>query len=244
MIVAMRDHLASQAYWQEAWTRHIETYLAAPPGCGYWLATMVPRGLSVIELAGGSCRDSRYLATRGYDATGTDFDERTLEYLRRRFPGSPLPLLKENAFGLSFSDKSFDVSFSNGFWVCFVDDHQLVSLLREQERITRKYIFVLVHNRENRALIRRFAEKAATDALYEIRFFCREELRQIVDSSGIRYKKITFHKFGGTIDRLYSSTVHRLPNPLTEVAKRIAPSSYRFQSWGCTERIACAINLE
>jgi hypothetical protein len=242
---AVNQEFDNQSYWQDAWTRHIETYLAAPPRCGHWLAANFSnKQLTFVEVAGGSCRDSRYLAHRGYTAVGTDFDERTLDYLRKRFPDSPLPLQREDAFGFSFADKSFDVSFSNGFWVCFASDEQLYSLAREQERITRKYLIILVHNAENDALIELFREKAKSDSLYDVRFFYRDELREVIDTSGIRCKRMTFGKFGGPMDRLYSSRIKRLPNPLRKVAHHVVPRLYRYQSWRSTERIACIIELE
>lgn len=241
----MSNHLSSESFWQDAWMLHIEAYLTAPPRCGYWLAAMFPdKRLRIIEIACGSGRDSRYLAVRGYAASGTDFDGQTLDYLSRRFPDSPLQLYREDAFGFSFPDKSFDLSFSNGFWVCFRDDRQLHLLIREQERITRRYLIALVHNAENDALIAQFREKGKSDPLYDVRFFHRDELRRIIDSSGIRYKRIEFRKFGGPVDLLYATRIKRMPNLLKGVAHHIVPRLYRLQSWKSTERIACIVELE
>ncbi|MEM4655143.1 MAG: methyltransferase domain-containing protein [Thermosphaera sp.] len=241
----MSTHFSSEEYWQNAWQKHLETYLASPPRCGYWLASRFPdKRLTIIEIAGGSCRDSRYLAMNGYRAIGTDFDSRTIEYLKLRFPEFSLALQREDAFNFSFSNKSFDISFSNGFWVCFPSNQQLHALLREQERITSKWLITLVHNANNHSLVETFREKAKTDPLYDIRFFSQDELRTIINESGIRYKRLFLEKFGGPADRLYAARIKRLPNILRNVARYIVPRIYQFQSWNVTERIACLIELE
>lgn len=241
----MSNYFSSESFWQNAWRRHIDVYLANPPRCGYWLAAMFPdKKLKFIEIAGGSCRDSRYLADTGYSCIGTDFDQYTIEYLKDRFPHSSLRLFREDAFHFSFLDKSFDISFSNGFWILFSDNQQLYSLLKEQERITRRYIITLVHNATNKKLVKEFQEKAKTDQLYNIRFFQINELRTIINSSGILYKRIVFKKFGGPFDMFYSSRIKRVPNLLKKFARHIVPRLYKFQSWESTERIACVIELE
>ncbi len=241
----MSGHFSSESYWAGAWLRHLETYLAAAPRCGYWLAAMFPdKKLTFIEIACGSARDSRYLAEKGYSAVAIDFDSQTIEYLKRRFPNSPLQLFREDAFKLSFPDKSFDVSFSNGFWVLFWNDHEICRLLREQARVTRRYCVTLVHNARNARLIKDFTRKADTDSLYGIRFFQVGELRRIVDSSGVKYKTLRFSKFGGPVDLLYSSRIAGVPNPLKRIAPGIVPRLYRLQSWRNTERIACLIELD
>lgn len=240
----MKNLFQSKCYWEKAWIHHVETYLSSPSRCGYWMESMFSKNLSVVEIAGGSCRDSRYLAEHGCQAVGTDFDGKTLEYLTKRFPNSKLPLIQADAFNLSFSDKEFDISFSNGFLVCFSQDKDIRSLLKEQERITRRYIVLLVHNKDNTLLVDNFREKSKYDPLYKIRFFTREELRQIIDSASLNSKNITFHKFGGKADALFQKKIKKFPNILVEHARFIAPRLYKYQFWSTTERIACVVELE
>ena len=230
-------------YWAKAWVRHIENYSSAPPRCGYWLAARFPSDLSILEIAGGSCHDSRYLATTGRSAIGSDFDQKTLEYLANRYPNSPLKMQREDAFSLSFADKSIDLSFSNGFWVLFSDNEKIQQLIHEQARITRKYLIALVHNVENPRLIKLFKQKSKTDSLYNIRFFQRNEVLEIVKNSGLKYKSITINKFGGTMDRLLMNKVIGVPNPAPKLATKIVPKIYNIQPWFVTERIACVIEL-
>jgi hypothetical protein len=232
----------NETFWSGAWARHIEEYLSAPPRCGYWLVSHFSKQLSFLEIAGGSCRDSHYLSLQGINAIGSDFDDKTLDYLKKRFPNSPHPIQKENAFQLSFANKSIDLSFSNGFWIYFNDDN-ITFLIREQERITKKFIVSLVHNMENVDLVSLFRKKATIDSLYKIRFFNREQLLKIISKSGIRYRSITMHKFGGPMDIFLSKTLKGISNPMNRTARRFVPRLYDYQPWSVTERIACVIDL-
>jgi len=230
--------------WTNIWSRHIETYLNSPPRCGYWLASLFPSNISVLEIAAGSCRDCRYLFTIGFDARGCDFDQKTIEYLLTKYPLSMPPLFCEDAFAFSFEDDIVDLSFSNGFWILFNDNEKIKSLLHEQARITRKYIITIVHNADNKKLIDSFFLKAKSDPLYDIRFFSKNELLSIISDSDIHFRTIKLNKFGGKVDILLNKKIKGYFNPINPIAKYIVPRLYKYQSWKYTERIACIIELE
>ncbi len=238
------DDPTSEIFWNHAWQKHIEDYLKAPPRTGYWLEQNFGLNINVLELAGGSCRDSRYLATRGAHAVGTDFEEKTIAYLEQRLPNSPLDLRREDAFALNIPNKSVDLSFSNGFWIYFPSDEKIFRLCREQARVTRKWMIVIVHNALNLALVNRFSNLAEKDSLYDVRFFKPDELENLIYSSGIPFKNISLRKFGGLADSFYQSRVKGLPNPLAKIAWRLVPRIYDFQYWSYTERIACVVELQ
>lgn len=237
----MDDQLQRQGFWEEAWVRHIEHYLRTPPRAGIWLAARFQlAGWRVLEIAGGSCRDSRYLAEHGVDAIGSDFDQKTLDYLAQRFPGSKLQLSREDAGALSLPDRAVDLSVHNGFWVLFADDAKIAALLREQSRVTRRVLVALVHNADNRRLVRAFARKAQTDPLYDIRFFRRGELPVLVRASAIAARRVRIEKFGGPIDRLLHWP---LPVPLAGWVQHWVPRLYRWLPWSLVERIALVVEL-
>lgn len=240
----MKREFSAEQFWADAWTRHIESYLRAPARVGYWIRTRFGLGLSVLELAGGSCRDSRYLAEHGVHAIGSDFDQKTLNYLGKRFPGSPLALRREDAFAINMPDHAVDLVFSNGFWVLFDDDEQLRQLAREQARVARKWMIVIAHNSRNAAETQHFADLARSDPLYDIRFFTAEEIIEIVRSAGIPYKNIKVEKFGGMPDVMFRKTLKKFPNPLLSIAPMLVPHLYRFQGWERAERIACIVEFE
>lgn len=232
-------------FWSKAWIRHIEGYLNATPRAGIFIKNYFKSNKKVLEIAGGSCRDSRYLANNNFDATGSDFDENTLKYLQQqRFPNDILKYSKENAFSLSFKENSFDLIFHNGFFVLF-DDRQIISMLKEQERVSKRFIVIFVHNRENKKLVEVFQKKSTNDDLYKIRFFDKNEIVKIVENSAIKYKKIDILKFGGIFDAFYRKKIKKtIPNILYPVREWIVPKLYQFQKWEDTERICCIIELD
>lgn len=235
----MVHDMQSQRFWENAWVRHLEQYLATPPRAGMWLAARFPlAGWSVLEIAGGSCRDSRYLADQGVDAMGSDFDQKTLDYLRQRFPNSPLKLMREDALQLSLPDAAVDLSMHNGFWVLIADDAKIVALLREQARVTRRVLVAMVHNADNPRVVSAFARKARTDPLYDIRFFRRTELPALVRAADLHPRAIRIEKFGGPVDRMLA-----LPGPLGRWAAALVPCLYRFVPWRFVERVALVIEF-
>lgn len=233
--IETNQNFLHESYWSDKWQDCIEAYLKAAPRCGYWIASQFSQNLSVLEIAGGSCRDSRYLASCGWQATGSDFDQKTLDYLRKKYPHSHHHMQREDAFSLSFADQSIDLTFSNGFWVCFSDNEKIYALIREQARVTKKYLVVLVHNAENSLLRRIFHKKAQLDPIYNIRFFTRVQLRQLIENSDIHYRSLRFCKFGGPADKLLFKR---------ELTKSLVPKLYSYQPWCLAERIACIIELE
>ncbi len=236
----------TEKFWEDSWIKHIETYLNATPRGGIFIENHYKDVRKVLEIAGGSCRDSRYLANQGYDTIGSDFDGKTLKYLKEeRFPNDILKYSKEDAFNLSFNDNSLDLVFHNGFFVLFDSDDSLKTMLLEQERISNKYIVIFVHNKENQNLIKNFQEKSKNDDLYKIRFFEKNELIDIVKKSGIKYKNIKLLKFGGFSDVFYKKVLKKkLPNIFYPFRKFFIPKLYQFQKWENTERICCVIELD
>lgn len=234
--------LKSSDDWSDSWVQHIEKYLAAPPRCGIWLYSYFSRKtLSFLECAGGSCRDSRFLFEKKLQSVGSDFDEKTLNYLFRRFSDIKFPLSKEDAFALSFDDDTFDVVFHNGFWIYF-DDVKILSLLKEQARVSKRYAVVLVHNARNQALVDRFKEMSVKDVLYKARFFDIDALEEILKLSGLKHRGVKYEKFGGPFDILFAFE-RKIPF-LSPLVRWLVPRLYRYQPWDKVERIAMIIELD
>jgi hypothetical protein len=236
----------TKEFWNESWIKHIEIYLNSTPRAGIFIKEYFCNISSILEIAGGSCRDSRYLANSGFDVTGSDFDEKTLKYLQEeRFPHDELKYSKEDAFSLTFRTSSFELIFHNGFFILFDDNNQLNEMLKEQARVSKRYIIFFVHNSENKGLIKRFKIKSEEDELYKIRFFDKNEIVSIVKESHIDYKSIRVMKFGGFFDTFYKKKFKKIvPNILYPFRKKIIPKLYQFQRWKNTERVCCIIELD
>ena len=235
----------TKEFWSKSWKQHLEKYLNTTPRAGIFIKNYFRDIKSILEIAGGSCRDSRYLAYNGYEVTGSDFDENTLNYLQKeRFLNDKLKYSKEDAFSLSFKENSFDLIFHNGFFVLF-NDEDISQMLKEQERVSRKYIVIFVHNIENIKLANDFAKKSKEDDLYDIRFFSKDEIKNIVKDSGIKYKDIKILKFGGFVDAFYRKKLKKtIPNIIYPFSSFLIPKLYQLQRWEKTERICCIIRLD
>jgi hypothetical protein len=239
----INDNFSDSKYWGDAWVRHIEAYLSAPPRCGIWLRSRFKnKRISILECAGGSCRDARYLFSHGYNAVGSDFDEKTIKFIQVKYPHSTFVIRNENAFNFSLHNKSIDYVFHNGFWVCFEDEGEIVKLFKEQCRVSRRYAIALVHNKNNKSLVKVFRDKSERDDLYKIRFFKKSDLEHIVYSSGMKFHSIKFEKFGGPADILYK--IEKYVPRLSPLVRWLVPRIYKYQPWVKVERIAMIVKLE
>lgn len=230
-----------EKYWTDTWIRYINTYLDSAPRAGYWLSQVFNKKQKILEIAGGSCRDSKFLFEKGFASLGTDFDQKTLDYLKKEH--SFFNLKKEDAFNLSFKDDEFQISFSNGFWVLFDDNEVIYSLIKEQARVTEQCLVSFIHNKKNIKLVQDFNEKSNFDDLYKIRFFDKDEIIQIVHDSGIKYKKIKIKKFGGIVDRLLSKKIKSKSLKLHDIFVYVVPKLYKFLPWSKVERIVVMVEF-
>ncbi len=177
--------LMTKDQWRQAWSHHLPNYLNAFPRTGYHLEMLFPdRSLRFLELGGATLRDANYLATRGYDATGSDYEPETVRAAAAACGSRSLKTMVLDAFATGLPDAAFDVTFHNGLWVCFGSDDKIRQLLAEQVRITSRYLVVIVHNAHNERLRKTFAERAKTDRLYDIRFFRPAELAGLLEPHG------------------------------------------------------------
>jgi hypothetical protein len=231
--------------WADIWERHLDSYLSAPPRVGMTIMQMLSGDFdNVLEIACGSARDSLYLRALGKSVVATDGSPGVISELRRRFHNTPsITFLVEDASRLSFADRQFDVSFHNGFYVCFDDNDVIKALLREQCRVTRKHVFFFVHNAHNGALKRKFLSLANQDSVFDIRFFDRDDVATLVRESGVAYQHMRIEKFGGRIDALLSKELKGFPNPFNDLARNHITGLYFLTPLTAAERLVCHITL-
>ncbi len=240
----MSENFGEAGFWVDQWKEKLEGYLRAPARAGRFIEGRFGKSVeSTLELGAGSCRDSLYLASRGYRATASDFNQQTIDYLSTRFPSSGVSFSADDSRKLPFGDGQFDVVFHNGLIVCFDDDADVSAILREQFRVAKKYAVLLVHNGENAKLRAEFARLGASDPLYRIRFYTRADVERSLQLAGVRYRRLAFHKFGGVADAFYGPRIKGIPNPLNGVAESFVNSLYPLQPWSRVERIAAVAEI-
>ena len=233
--------------WPELWSQYLDQYLSKPPRTGYWIDAHFGRhNHSFLELGCGSGRDALYLASRGHEIVGSDLDDQTLNELNERFERDGLKFSPQDATKLSFENNRFDVVYHNGLWVLFDDDKTIESMLREQVRVAKKRAVILVHNAENPTLRAQFKRRAdAGEPLYDIRFFSRKDVLDLVERIDLPIRNVELMKFGGRYDLLYrAKRVKRvLPNIVWPIRHRAIPRLYSLEPWHRVERIACVLEL-
>jgi len=97
----------------------------------------------LLEVGTGTADMCIFLSWLGYKVTSIDNDQSVLEKAMSRDlmrTAGDLKLLEQDAFNLSFGDKSFALAFSQGFFEHFSDE-DIVRLVIEQLRVAKKVIF-------------------------------------------------------------------------------------------------------
>lgn len=245
----------SSLFWQNCWDKHLGEYQAYPPFAGIFIkGTFKNKIKQILEIGCGSSGDSIYLANKNYKVTAVDNEEKIITLLKNKNDSPLLDYRLADAFSLPFENDKFDLVFHNGFFVYFSND-DIVKLLKEQERIAKKYILFFVHNKLNVKLVDQFHTRSLTDNLYDLRFFEPEDIKEIVKTSGISCTSVTILKFGGSMNRFANKHfVARLegkkrifrfiPNIVYYKKDLFMSHLYQFQRWENTDRIACLIKLK
>lgn len=175
------DRNSASSDWDEKWASIFDRYQADLRHAHYIRALLTPKERSVLELAAGSFRDMAMLRRSGVECSGMDFSAESVERARRIFADFASSIFQASAFELPFSDKHFDVTYHNGFWVLF-DDAQIKELAAEQARVTRGRMIATVHNGHNQGFVEYFAHMKQRDPLYDIRFFSIAEITELMSS--------------------------------------------------------------
>lgn len=177
--------LDSRNFWNQAWPQYIQGYVNTIPRQAYYLYFLLHKlnfvnSQDILELGAGSYRDTVKLNEWNYNCKGVDFSADAYALACQNYPKYQQNFYCEDALNLPFENKTFEITFHNGFLVCFQDDKTLDLLLKEQVRVTQKAIICTVHNYKNKKLRQIFLEKSQKEDFYKIRFFQEEELMQIM----------------------------------------------------------------
>lgn len=101
----------------------------------------------ILEVGIGTGTMGLFLSFLGLECTCVDNSEKIIkkaEILNKKLRGKAM-IIKANALDLPFSDQSFDVVFSQGFFEHFSDE-LIVTLLREQLRVGKIVILSVPNN--------------------------------------------------------------------------------------------------
>lgn len=133
----------------------------------------------VLEMGAGSFRDVAALNRWGWTGEGMDFSGAAVQRAKQQFAEYAALFHHMSAFDMPFADRSFDVTYHNGFWVLFSDE-DIRALAKEQARVTQGRMIATVHNSHNHQFFDYFERMKQTDPLYDIRFFSVDEITQLM----------------------------------------------------------------
>jgi len=166
--------------WNQKWETIFDHYQQDLRHAYYIRAILNPNENKIIELAAGSFRDTGALNAMNIDCYGADYSSNAVLLAKKQFPLIADKLSEQDSFNINFSDKLFDLSFHNGFWVLFPDDSNILKLMQEQARITKYRIIATVHNAHNKQFVEYFDKLKQNDPLYKVRFFEMEEITELM----------------------------------------------------------------
>ncbi|WP_394427069.1 class I SAM-dependent methyltransferase [Vreelandella stevensii] len=179
--------LDTSSSWDEKWKLVFKNYQNDLRHGEYIASLFTSKNDSILEIGAGSFRDTAFLNRAGYHCSGIDFSDEAVSLAQQEFPEYSSRFHKMDALKLDFPDKSFDISFSNGFIGLF-DAEVIHKLLREQIRVTRKHIVITVHNAHNKQFLDYFERMKIQDPLFNISFFNKQEMTKIFHEHGLNPK--------------------------------------------------------
>lgn len=173
------NKLVTPEDWNNIWTDNFAHYQNDTRHAYYIDAVRRRNERKVLEIAAGSFRDVAQLSQVGVECYGIDFSTQAVSLAQQYYPQLASRFAAMDAFNLDFADSDFDLTYHNGFWVCF-DDAAIHKLVEEQARVTRRRLIATVHNAHNKAFKAYFDSKTDTDPLFSIRFFESDEIAALM----------------------------------------------------------------
>jgi len=180
--------------WSLIWDKYLNRYIQSEPKRAKNVEKLVEalgaEVKTIIELGCGSLRDGGYLS-KNFEVFGLDINKKVLVKTKGIYP--KCHRIVASAISLPFKDKSVDVSFHSGLLIYF-NNKDVLKIVREQVRITRKLALFFVHNKTNLWEIPTVKIRSIKDKLYRFRRFSRKELFKLLRD----FKKVRIVPFGTT----------------------------------------------
>lgn len=171
--------LKKEQYWDKEWINIFDHYQQDIRHAYYIRALKKRKEKKILEIAAGSFRDMAALNRWGLPCLGVDYSSESVVRAKNQFPNLNHNIYKMDAFNLDFEDKTFDLTFHNGFWGCFPDE-EINKLAFEQSRVSKYRMIATVHNAHNNSFKQYFDKLEETDPLYSVRFFTIEEITALM----------------------------------------------------------------
>ena len=173
--------ITEKKQWNDKWKNIFNHYQQDLRHSYYINAFLTQKDVKVLELGAGSFRDMANLNALGVDCWGTDFSNTTVQLAKNQFKELKKKIFCSDAFNMQMiENKEYDVTFHNGLWVLFNDNKDILKLVKEQARISKRIMISTVHNAHNHDFVNYFEKLSKTDELFKIRFFSKDEIKKIL----------------------------------------------------------------
>lgn len=182
MIIKNEIGIKSKEEWNKKWEGIFDHYQQDLRNSYYVNAVLSSNDKKILELGAGSFRDMANLNELGRDVYGCDYSDLAVNLAKKQFPKYSEKIFLADSFHMPTENKAYDVTYHNGFWALF-DDEAILSLAKEQSRITKNKMIVTVHNAHNESFVNYFNQLSEKDNLFQIRFFTIGEISELMSET-------------------------------------------------------------
>ena len=163
--------LTDNKTWEQLWKKWLVKYNSGAPRFSYYMHIILnilscENNNKIHEYGCGSGRNVINMKKLGWDITGSDFSEYSINQINSNYK----QLFKILDYTSNENNEKYDITTHDGFFVCF-PHNKWYSLIDKQLSLTNKYAFIGIHNFQNKNLMKRFNELKTKDNLYDITWF-------------------------------------------------------------------------
>ncbi|MCG8411254.1 MAG: class I SAM-dependent methyltransferase [Bacteroidales bacterium] len=165
--------------WDFQWENIFDHYQQDMRHAFYINAILNPNDKEILELGAGSFRDIVMLNKLGISCSGIDYSDIAIKFAQEKYPDLKNKIIRDNIFKMNFKDNSFDLSYHNGL-IGYYKNNDILSIFKEQARVSSKRIVATVHNKHNIGFFEYFEKLKKKDSLYDLRFFEVDEMQELL----------------------------------------------------------------
>jgi ubiquinone/menaquinone biosynthesis C-methylase UbiE len=141
---------------------------------------------TALDLGCGPGAYCKMLQDRGYDVTGADYSEATINVTRKNYPG--IKFLVEDGYDLPFEDRSFYIVLSIGALQCVYEYEKFLS---EMARVAGKFIIIsTIHRRKKVEDPQALVEKQLESDTWPTRDFHPGEIIEFFGKKGFSARAV------------------------------------------------------
>jgi ubiquinone/menaquinone biosynthesis C-methylase UbiE len=141
---------------------------------------------TVLDLGCGPGYYCKFLQELGYDVTGADYSQKTIDVAKKKYPH--IKFVKEDGCAMSFKDQSFDLVITIGALQCV---YEYKKFLVESARVAKQALIIsTLYRRTKSDDPQELVDRQLRKDSWPTRDFHPEELTSILEDLGFRTRVI------------------------------------------------------